>query len=1090
MERERVYSEQELREIEAEISRYRCDTDKGYAFVSYSHLDRSWVLPIVCEWIRAGYNIYIDADFRSHASNCSWVRLMQDAIRNRKCHLMVCFWSESYMYSYAALLELLTARSPQTLYERRGNLLSIDIVTGGPQTIDIPEEVPENIRLALHDTFQNIRPDGTGTIFAGRREEYDVLYQGILDWRKGQDHKDDYVRIAKNYLSVLKKERDTDFFYALSALMRDWITSLKLGGNINDLSCEAQYGRFDNYGVERIRSPEPPAPPAVGPASVERKKEEKEEEKEEAKEEPERTEPQSTPVENTGKQEFFCVVTDPSEDAASESTPAGLEPDPDDREDFEMQDTVLVKYKGSKSVVTVPDGVVYIDDSAFSCCSQLQEVILPDSVVSIGSFAFEFCEQLERIILPESICSIGMGAFCMCNKLKEINIPSYVMFIGERTFYDCQSLEKIDNCRHISSIGSEAFRDCRSLQTIDISRVLSIGSGAFQDCSNLQTVKFDSDIQLIGSYAFADCDELRTVQYTNKEDCNNSFDNILSFLSDNDFRIGDHAFEYCRKLERIDIPDSVCQIGRNAFSKSGDFHREKLEIHFGGTRSQWDAAKKDHTGLKNAKILFANAEDEPLFLSSTSDLTLTLEEQNSFEIDGTVLVKYTGTKSIVTIPHGVVCIGSGAFQRCQQLQKIIITDRVLYINDYAFANCEQLQSVTMSANLVTIGRHAFFRCTQIESIDLPEGVSSIGAGAFQHCKSLTKINIPFRVTFIGEDTFSGCESLQEIVIPYTVSGVGDSAFWDCSSLQTVRISDGAPEIEDDIPSEGIDWQIAQILDELKSNKRSSKRFYDSCPVLTNPVFSIGRCAFQGCEKLEIFHTPYAVSSIGEDAFQGCSSLRAFKAASTSSIGRYAFQGCSSLQEIVIPNGISSIADGAFLACKSLQTVKIPGSVSKIGAQAFRWCSSLKTVELPPSVSKIGDGAFQGCERLETIEIPYEISCIGEKAFADCESLQTVRVIQYEKDNRRIYGGGFLGRHPEPNSTMLILQCAFEGCSSLESVDIPITACLIGEYAFFQSGTEVGGTTIYFEGTKKQWNAIYKYNSEYKDIQIIFCGQGR
>lgn len=58
-------------------------------------------------------------------------------------------------------------------------------------------------------------------------------------------------------------------------------------------------------------------------------------------------------------------------------------------EDFEIQDGVLIKYKGKGGHVVIPDGVACIGFRAFDGCKNLTNITIPDSVTSIGDDAFQ-----------------------------------------------------------------------------------------------------------------------------------------------------------------------------------------------------------------------------------------------------------------------------------------------------------------------------------------------------------------------------------------------------------------------------------------------------------------------------------------------------------------------------------------------------------------------------------------------------------------------------------------------------------------------------------------------------------------------------
>lgn len=61
--------------------------------------------------------------------------------------------------------------------------------------------------------------------------------------------------------------------------------------------------------------------------------------------------------------------------------------------------------------ITLPEGLLEIEESAFEYCSSLKTVTIPEGVVRIGDYAFANCSALEVIIIPESVTSIGSGCF-------------------------------------------------------------------------------------------------------------------------------------------------------------------------------------------------------------------------------------------------------------------------------------------------------------------------------------------------------------------------------------------------------------------------------------------------------------------------------------------------------------------------------------------------------------------------------------------------------------------------------------------------------------------------------------------------------
>ena len=71
--------------------------------------------------------------------------------------------------------------------------------------------------------------------------------------------------------------------------------------------------------------------------------------------------------------------------------------------------TRIVGYGGvNKTDVIVPEGVLIIDDYAFSSCG-ISKITLPDGLTTIGSFAFSL-NNLTTLDIPNTVTSIGYGA--------------------------------------------------------------------------------------------------------------------------------------------------------------------------------------------------------------------------------------------------------------------------------------------------------------------------------------------------------------------------------------------------------------------------------------------------------------------------------------------------------------------------------------------------------------------------------------------------------------------------------------------------------------------------------------------------------
>lgn len=351
--------------------------------------------------------------------------------------------------------------------------------------------------------------------------------------------------------------------------------------------------------------------------------------------------------------------------------------------------------------------------------------------------------------------------------------------------------------------------------------------------------------------------------------------------------IGNSAFQYCKSLNSISLPDSVTTIETNAFYGCTGLTNINLTDNI---TSIGGSAFTDCKKLSDINI----------------PSNLTIINMGTF--------KGCTSLTSVSIPSGLTIIKSNAFQSCTSLQSVYIPASVTEIGYEAFKGCSSLYNLDISNGVTKINGSAFQGCTSLSSINIPASTEYIGNDVFKDCTSLTSVSIDDGVTKIGQCAFKGCTSLTSFNIPTTLTFIGCEAFASCTSLTSISIPSNLANME---------WDI-----------------FENCSALTNAVISSGITyipsgMFKGCSSLINVSIPDSVTKIRENAFNGCTSLASITLpTSTKEIGKSAFQSCTNLNRIDIPANVTYISSYAFRYCLNLSAAYFYGNAPKGGNEVF------------------------------------------------------------------------------------------------------------------------------------------------------------
>lgn len=275
------------------------------------------------------------------------------------------------------------------------------------------------------------------------------------------------------------------------------------------------------------------------------------------------------------------------------------------------------------------------------------------------------------------------------------------------------------------------------------------------------------------------------------------------------------------------------------------------------------------------------------------------DQLDSFNINGSTLLGYSGTESEITIPSKVTTIGANAFANNELIKSVKIEEGVARIESGAFANCKNLEKITLANTVSSIGDSAFDNCENLSEVIVGDGLYSLGAGAFSGCTKLNKLEISPNNSSIKCNGSAVLNSNDTVLyqylagsndvkykVPDTVKEVKKYAFWGCNKLKQIDLSSGIQKVDQ---------------------------------------YSLANCA--GLENV-IIHEPTREIAIG------------------------AFANDSSLKQVIVPISITSIHDSAFTAVSSNEVTFIcdEGSYAYNYANnnGFQVGNQFNNIEVPES----------------------------------------------------------------------------------------------------------------------------------------------
>ena len=614
--------------------------------------------------------------------------------------------------------------------------------------------------------------------------------------------------------------------------------------------------------------------------------------------------------------------------------------------------------------------------------------------------------------------------FSGASRFRSITIPETVTEIEPGAFYLARHLEHI----YVAE-GNPVYysvNDC----------VIERATGMLVAGTKNSVIPADGSILIIGEDAFSGNDSLTAIT-----------------IPTSVHTIGYGAFSGTALRELV-IPDSVTSVGEYAFASIKTLERVVVG-----------------NGVPELRNTFTEC-------PSLKDITLGANVRILYAFGNCISLEY------VDIPDGVVELGG--FGGCISLKEIEIPQSVVVLG--SFAGCSSLKNVVIPEGVTVLQGGTFSGCSSLESVLIPDTLTKFdGWSIFSGCSSLKSIHIPEGVSYIGKFVFSGCTSLEHIVLPESMHILEESAFAGCTSLKTLTVGSRLTSLWYDCfegcasleyiygPSEDC-WNYKVVNNCLINMEYGSVTVGSANSVIPadGSVVSINSAAFRGNLALTSIEIPGSISIIPTEAFKDCKNLQSVTLNSgITRIVDYAFEGCESLKEFILPDTVTKIDDGILLGCNGLEQITVaPGNpvfhsdgnclIETATGVLVVGCKN-SVIPSDGSVTAIGDRAFYKVTGLTELVIPGTVKSIGWNAFRWCFDLKTVTLCE---------------------GVTTVAADAFEWCESVESVYLPLS---LSDFKYNSFPTDRDGLTVYYAGTKAQWEDTNLYRCY--DLAGVICADG-
>ncbi|KAL7722690.1 hypothetical protein QTN25_000300 [Entamoeba marina] len=382
--------------------------------------------------------------------------------------------------------------------------------------------------------------------------------------------------------------------------------------------------------------------------------------------------------------------------------------------------------------------------------NNVYDFIIPNGVVELDNVAFSFKKYIKSISIPTTVTSIGNYCFSGCSSLTTLLIPSSVKIIGNYSFKQCKSLTSFSLPLNVNNKFKVSHEDFSILKKCGI-----ISNNLVFDNSdyNKFTRTIPVSIPLILNIHKETKETLIPNNIVSMKSNHLSKDITSIIIPTNVTYLCNDCFKGYSKLQSITIPSSIKFIGKHLI----DGCIKLTQLNYDGNWNNIIVSYSDHLRYKSIGLLFNSIE-------YTNDDKIKYGNVIPSIVNSLQRSYYDRSNEIFHIPTHITSLDNNLFQSlygtCSKLRSISIPPSVTIIPKYCFSKCYLLTSIELPTTLKIIQKYSFSNCISLQSIIIPSSVISIEKYAFENCCSLTTIILPTQIQILRNECLKGCEQLK------------------------------------------------------------------------------------------------------------------------------------------------------------------------------------------------------------------------------------------------------------------------------------------------------------------------------------------